>query len=78
MIIEISCVEVWREISNYIEGDISPELRSRIETHFKTCKHCTAVYDGTHNVVRLIGNGRAFDVPEGFSNRLYSKLPKQH
>jgi hypothetical protein len=78
MIIEISCVEVWREISNYLEGDVCPELRARIEAHFKSCKHCTAVRDGTRNVVSLIGDGQVFEVPAGFSKRLYSKLPKPH
>lgn len=77
MIIEISCVEVWREISNYVEGDIDPELRARIKAHFKTCRHCTAIHDGTRNVVRLVGDGEAFDVPVGFRQRLYSKLPKR-
>ncbi len=24
--IEISCVEVWREISNYVDEEISPKL----------------------------------------------------
>jgi hypothetical protein len=75
-VIEISCVEVWREISNYVDGDVSLELRARIEAHFKICKHCTAVLDGTRNVVRLVGDGEAFEVPAGFSRRLYSKLPK--
>ncbi len=76
-IIEISCVEVWREISNYLEGDVRPELRARIEAHLKVCKHCTAIHDGTRNVVRLVGDGVAFefDVPHDFSQRLYSKLP---
>jgi hypothetical protein len=77
MIIEISCVEVWREISNYIDGDVSPELRARMEAHFKTCRHCTAVCDGTRNVVRLIGDGKVFGVPAGFSERLFSKLPRR-
>lgn len=77
MIVEISCVEVWREISNYVDGTVDPVLRARIETHFKTCKHCSAVHDGTRNVVRLIGDGRAFEVPESFSKRLYNKLPKR-
>lgn len=77
MIVEISCVEVWREISNYLEGDVSPELRARIEAHLEVCKHCTAVLDGTRNVVRLIGDGVAFEfaVPKDFSKRLYRKLP---
>ena len=77
MIIEISCVEVWREISNYVDSNVDSELRTRIEAHFKTCKHCRAVHDGTHNVVRLIGDGRAFEVPASFSKRLYNKLPKR-
>ena len=76
MIIEISCVEVWREISNYLEGQVDPELRARMDAHFKSCKHCSAVYDGTRNVVRLIGDGHTFEVPAGFSKRLYKKLPK--
>ena len=77
MTLEISCVEVWREISNYVDGNVDPELRARIEAHFKTCKHCSAVCDGTRNVVRLIGDGRAFEVPASFSTRLYDKLPKR-
>lgn len=73
-VIEISCVEVWREISNYLEGDISPELRERMEAHFKACAHCKAVLDGTRNVVQLVGDGRMFRLPEGFSKRLLEKL----
>jgi hypothetical protein len=74
--IEISCVEVWREISNYLEDEISPEMRERMESHFKVCAHCTAVLDGTRNVVRLVGDGRVFQMPDGFSKRLYNKLQK--
>jgi len=72
--IEISCVEVWREISNYIDGAIDPELRARMETHIKGCAHCTAVLDGTKNVVKLLADGVEYDLPQGFSQRLYSKL----
>jgi anti-sigma factor RsiW len=72
--IEISCVEVWREISNYVDGAIDPELRARMEAHFKGCAHCTAVLDGTSNVVKLLADGVEYDLPQGFSQRLYSKL----
>ena len=46
-VIEISCLEVWREISNYIDGDVDAELRARMESHFRVCAHCKAVIDGT-------------------------------
>lgn len=70
----ISCEEVWRELCNYLEDDISPELRARMEEHFRACRHCTAVLDGTRNVVRLVGDGRSFEAPAGLSKRLYRKL----
>jgi hypothetical protein len=72
--IEIRCREVWREISNYIEHDVDPELRARMEAHFKGCVHCSAILDGTNNVLRLVGDGHAFDIPAGFSARLRDRL----
>lgn len=74
MVVEISCEEVWREISKYLDGEINEEMRARMEEHFKGCKHCTAVLDGARNVVQLVGDARAFELPAGFSNRLYLKL----
>lgn len=77
-IIEIGCEHVIREISNYIDGEISPELRARMEEHVRGCKHCAAVLDGTTNTLRLIADGRAFDglfeLPLGFSERLRQRL----
>jgi hypothetical protein len=74
MVIEISCSEVWREISNYIDDDVDPELRARMEAHFKVCKHCAAVLDGTRNVVKLVADEAEFEVPAEYGSRLYSKF----
>ena len=74
MVIEISCSEVWREISNYIDDIVDPDLRGRMEAHFRVCKHCTAVLDGTRNVIRLVADEAEFEVPAGFGARLYAKL----
>lgn len=73
-VVEISCVEVWRELSNYIDDVLAPEMRLRMVQHFKNCEHCTAILEGTRNVVRLVGDGRAFELPSGFSERLKSRL----
>jgi anti-sigma factor RsiW len=73
-VIEISCLEVWREISNYVDDDVAPELRARMEAHFKSCAHCKAVLDGTKNVVKLVADGVEYELPSGFSDRLYRKI----
>ena len=70
----VSCEEVWREISNYLEGELDPNLRAAMAEHLRECKHCTAVLDGTRNVVQLYGDERMFEVPAGFSGRLHRKL----
>ena len=74
--IEISCEEVWRELSNYIEGETDPELRARMQDHFQQCAHCTAVLDGANNVIRLVGDGRSFALPSGFSERLHNRISR--
>ena len=76
-LVEISCVEVLREVSNYVDNDADRKLRERMEEHFKGCEHCLAVLDGTRNIVRLVGDGRAFEVPAGFSSRLRSVLARK-
>lgn len=59
-----------RELSNYIESDLDAELRLQIDFHLSQCAHCTAVYEGTHNLLKLVAGGRVFELPEGFSQRL--------
>ena len=76
-ILEISCVEVWQEISNYVEDDISPDLRARMEAHFQACDHCKAIVDGAHNVVRIVADGRAFELPAGVGKRLFAKFEQE-
>src|SRR6266404_5448996 len=70
----VSCEEVWREISNYLEGEVGPGLRAAMEEHLRGCKHCTAVLDGTRNVIQLYGDERMVEVPLGFSHRLHRRL----
>ena len=71
---EISCLEVIRELSNYVDQDVQPELRADIEAHLPTCAHCTAIYDGLRNTITLMADGRSFELPIGFSQRLRHKL----
>jgi hypothetical protein len=70
----VSCEQVWQEISNYLDGEVSPELRAAMEAHFRECRHCTAVLDGTKNTVHLYADDRWVELPAGFSARWQRKL----
>ena len=73
-LVEIDCREVWKEITNYIECDLGPEMRERVDRHLRECPQCKAVYVGSQNVVRLLGGKNVLELPTGFSQRLYDRL----
>ena len=73
-IVEIHCYEVRRVLVDYMEGDLTPELRARVDRHLQGCNHCTAVFDGVRNVARLLGSKDAIELPEGFSQRLSKRF----
>jgi hypothetical protein len=70
----INCEQVWREVSDYLDGEVDPELRGAIEAHVRGCQRCTAVLDGMRNVVQLYGDERMMEVPVGYSRRLHQRL----
>ena len=70
----VNCEEVWREISNYLDGGIEADLRLAMDEHIRGCRRCAAVLDGTRNVVQLYGDERMLEVPLGFSQRLQHRL----
>ncbi len=72
--IEIDCKDVWGQISNYLDNEVHPALRSAMASHFKGCARCGAVLDGVRNVIQLVGDARAFEISERTSPTLYRKL----
>jgi Putative zinc-finger len=72
----VKCEQVWREICDYLEGDVEAARRAAMDEHFHECPRCRAVLEGTRNVIRLYGDERILEVPAGFSRRLEKRLAK--
>jgi hypothetical protein len=70
----MNCEQVWKEVSNYVEGDIAPATREAMDDHFHACQRCRSVLDGTRNVIRLYSDERMIDVPSGFGRRLEKRI----
>jgi Putative zinc-finger len=70
----VNCEQVWREISNYLDDEVTPDLRAAIDEHLRGCQKCSAVLEGTRNVIGLYGEESMFEPPQGFSQRLHRRL----
>src|ERR1700759_5613341 len=77
IIVEISCVEVWRQISGYVDDDVDPEMKARLELHFESCKQCQEILEGTRNIVALVGYERTFAFDYAVSDRITNVLAKK-
>lgn len=73
----MTCKQLWREVSGYIEDTLSLEMREEIEHHLAYCRSCSAVVDGVRNVVVLVADDRVFELPIGFSERLKKRLEEK-
>jgi predicted anti-sigma-YlaC factor YlaD len=70
----VSCKTVIANLTDYLEGDVAPEMRQKIEKHLRGCHRCTAVYDSTRKMLVITGDERIFEIPAGFSERLHAFL----
>lgn len=74
---KLDCKHIWRELSNYLEGEVSEEVRRDVEAHVAQCRHCAALLDSTHNVLVLVADERRMALPLGFNARLRARLEKE-
>jgi len=72
----MNCEQVWREISNYVDGEVEAGLRSTMDEHFRGCEKCKSVLEGMQNVIRLYGDERMMEAPAGFGRRLERRLAR--
>ena len=73
----VTCAQVLKELSNYIDGDIDPQLRAEIEQHLRGCRRCSVILDSTRKTLRIVGDERVFEIPLGYSERLHQFLAKK-
>ena len=70
----VRCKTIIAHLSEYMDGEASPELCHTIERHLRHCHRCNAVYDSTRKMLVITGDKRIFEVPSGYSTRLHRFL----
>lgn len=74
---KLDCKHVWEHISAYIDNSVEPQVREDIERHLEHCEICSAILDSTRNILVLTADGRTFELPVGYSERLHERLAKE-
>lgn len=72
----LKCKNVWEHISEYLDQQLTAEVRAEIEKHLENCEVCSAILDSTRNVLVLTADNRTYELPVGYSKRLHDRLQR--
>lgn len=73
----LDCKQVVAELSNYLDGEVSPELMQALEQHLGKCHRCSVVFDTTRQTLNIVTECGPFEVPADVSTRVFSHLRKR-
>jgi len=72
----MDCKDVLANLSCYLDGEGSAELRAALEGHISHCRRCRVVFDTTGRMLKIVTDAGPFEVPLSVSARLYARLEK--
>jgi anti-sigma factor RsiW len=62
------------ELSNYLDGEVSPELKQALEDHLRKCSRCSLIYSTTRKTLKIVTESGALELPPQVSVRLHDRL----
>jgi hypothetical protein len=74
----ITCEEFFAEFADYLENQVSPELRQELEVHLSQCRACHVLYDSSRKTIKIVSESNSFELPQKvfdpIIDRVMSKL----
>jgi predicted anti-sigma-YlaC factor YlaD len=70
----IDCRQIMAQLSDYLDGEVSPHTRQMVETHLAKCRRCSLVYSTTRQTLTIVTTCGAFAIPVSAGTRLHAGL----
>jgi Putative zinc-finger len=74
----ITCDEFFAEFADYLENQVSPEVRQELELHLSRCRACHVLYDSSRKTIKIVSESNSFELPQKvfdpIIDRVMSKL----
>ena len=70
----ITCEEFLAEFGDYLENQVSPEIRKELELHVSQCRACQVLCDSSRKTVRLVTESCSFELPENVSDAIIDRV----
>ncbi len=73
--VHLNCETLLGSLSEYIDGELGPELCQEIEKHLAGCDNCRVVLNTTKRTIDLVqAPAEKTDLPDDVRERLFKRL----
>jgi len=70
----ITCKEFFAEFADYMENQVSTEVRQELELHLSQCRACHVLYDTTCKTVKIVTESGSFELPQSVSDPIIDRV----
>lgn len=70
----MKCEELLAMLNEYVDGTVDPSLCAEFERHMAGCNPCQVVVDNIRKTITLYKEGKPYELPIPFQQRLHSVL----
>jgi hypothetical protein len=70
----ITCDEFFSEFADYLENQVSPEVRQELELHLSQCRACHVLYDSTRKTLKIVSESDSFELPQNVFDPIIDRV----
>jgi hypothetical protein len=70
----ITCEEFFAEFGDYLENQVSLEVRQELELHLSQCRACHVLYDSTGKTVKIVSESNSFELPQNVFDPIIDRV----
>ena len=70
----MTCTDFLSKLTDYFDGEISPELLAEVREHSAACKHCEVVLDTTRQTIEVYRDNELYTLSVEFQQRLHAAI----
>ena len=73
----MNCTDFLSQLTDYFDGQISPELLEEVRAHTAGCSHCEVVLNTTRQTIEIYRGNEVYEVSDEFRERLHSAIMRK-
>jgi len=70
----ITCEEFFAEFGDYLEDQVSPEVRRELELHLSQCRACHVLYDSSLKTIKIVTESSLFEIPQNVFDPIIERV----